>query len=160
MVLLAVSLWVRLKLKESPVFQAMKDAGKTAHNPLRESFRGWQRTQAASSSPCSASPPGLTVIWYTAQFQALFFLQNALRIEDTAARAMIGVAALFSMFWFVLFGWLSDKIGRKPPIVIGYVLTIVLMFPLFHWMASAANPELAGGDGAQSGDRPGHPLRL
>ena len=83
------------------------------------------------------------MIWYTAQFQALYFLQNALRIDDTAARLMIGIAALFSMFWFVLFGWLSDKIGRKTPIVIGYALTIILMFPLFHWMASAANPELA-----------------
>ncbi|MGZ8350771.1 MAG: MFS transporter, partial [Allosphingosinicella sp.] len=66
----------------------------------------------------------------------------ALRIDDTAARTMIGIAALFSLFWFVLFGWLSDKVGRKKPIVIGYLLTIVLMFPLFHWMAYAANPEL------------------
>ena len=73
---------------------------------------------------------------------------------------MIGIAAMFSIFWFVLFGWLSDKIGRKPPIVTGYVLTIILMFPLFHWMASAANPELARGDGAQPGDRAGHQLRL
>ena len=86
---------------------------------------------------------GLTVIWYTAQFQALYFLQNALRIEDNAARLMVGVAAVFAMFWFILFGWLSDRIGRKPPIVVGYALTIILMFPLFHWMASAANPELA-----------------
>ncbi|HKR25010.1 MAG TPA: MFS transporter [Allosphingosinicella sp.] len=141
-VLLAVSLWVRLKLKESPVFQAMKESGKTARNPLRESFRGWQRTKSILVALFGIAA-GLTVIWYTAQFQALFFLQNSLRIEDTAARAMIGVAAFFSMFWFVLFGWLSDKIGRKPPIVTGYILTIILMFPLFHWMASAANPELA-----------------
>jgi MFS family permease len=140
--LLAVSLWVRLKLKESPVFQAMKEAGKTAGNPLKESFRGWQRTKMILVALFGIAA-GLTVIWYTAQFQALYFLQNALRIEDTAARAIIGVAAMFSMLWFVLFGWLSDKIGRKPPIVTGYMLTIILMFPLFHWMASAANPELA-----------------
>jgi MFS family permease len=140
--LLAISLWIRLKLKESPVFQAMKDAGKTARHPLRESFRGWHRVKMILVALFGIAA-GLTVIWYTAQFQALYFLQNSLRIEDTAARAMIGVAALFSMFWFVLFGWLSDKIGRKPPIVLGYVLTIILMFPLFHWMASAANPELA-----------------
>jgi MFS family permease len=140
--LLAVSLWVRLKLKESPVFQAMKEAGQTAGNPIKESFRGWQRTRMILVALFGIAA-GLTVIWYTAQFQALYFLQNALRIEDTAARAMIGVAAMFSMFWFVLFGWLSDKIGRKPPIVTGYLLTIILMFPLFHWMASAANPELA-----------------
>nr|MDQ4088654.1 MHS family MFS transporter [Pseudomonadota bacterium] len=141
-VLLGVSLWVRLKLKESPVFQAMKAAGKTARNPLKESFKGWQRTKMILVALFGIAA-GLTVIWYTAQFQALYFLQNSLRIDDTSARAMIGVAAMFSMFWFILFGWLSDKIGRKPPIVIGYVLTLVLMFPLFHWMAATANPELA-----------------
>jgi MFS family permease len=141
-VLLAVSLWVRLKLKESPVFQAMKAAGATAGNPLKESFRGWQRTKLILVALFGVSA-GLTVIWYTAQFQALYFLQNALRIEDNSARIMIGVAAAFSMLWFVLFGWLSDRIGRKPPIVVGYALTLILLFPLFHWMASAANPELA-----------------
>jgi MFS family permease len=140
--LLAVSLWVRLKLKESPVFQAMKEAGTTAGNPVKESFRGWPRTKMILVALFGIAA-GLTVIWYTAQFQALYFLQNSLRITDTAARAMIGVAAMFSMFWFVLFGWLSDKIGRKPPIVTGYALTIILMFPLFHWMAAAANPELS-----------------
>src|SRR6185436_18162934 len=140
--LLAVSLWVRLKLKESPVFQAMKEAGKTAGNPLKESFRGWQRTKLILVALFGVAA-GLTVIWYTAQFQALYFLQNALRIEDMSARIMIGVAAGCSMFWFVLFGWLSDRIGRKPPIVVGYALTLILLFPLFHWMASAANPELA-----------------
>jgi MFS family permease len=140
--LLAVSLWVRLKLKESPVFQAMKDAGKTAGNPLAESFRGWQRIKLILVALFGVSA-GLTVIWYTAQFQALYFLQNALRVEDNSARIMIGVAAACSLFWFVLFGWLSDKIGRKPPIVVGYALTVILLFPLFHWMAGAANPELS-----------------
>src|SRR3954466_1032998 len=120
--LLAVSLWVRLKLKESPVFQAMKQAGKTAGNPLAESFRGWQRTKLILVALVGVSA-GLTVIWYTAQFQALYFLQNALRVEDNSARIMIGVAAACSLFWFVLFGWLSDKIGRKKPIVVGYALT-------------------------------------
>ena len=64
------------------------------------------------------------------------------------------------MFWFVLFGWLSDKIGRKTPIVVGYALTLILLFPLFHWMASAANPELAVAMDAQSGDGAGRELRL
>jgi MFS family permease len=139
--LLAVSLWVRLKLKESPVFQAMKEAGETARHPLRESFKGKRQLKMIFVALFGVAA-GLTVVWYTAQFQALYFLQNALRIDDTAARAMIGVAAVFSIFWFLLFGWLSDKIGRKTPIVTGYVLTIILIFPLFHWMASAANPEL------------------
>jgi MFS family permease len=140
--LLAISLWIRLKLKESPVFQAMKQAGTTARNPLRESFRTWPQVKMILVALFGVAA-GLTVIWYTAQFQALYFLQNGLRIEDNSARLIVGIAAMFSMFWFVLFGWLSDKIGRKPPIVTGYALTIILMFPLFHWMASAANPELA-----------------
>jgi MFS family permease len=142
LVLLAVSLWVRLKLKESPVFRAMKAAGLTARNPISESFDSWPKIKLVLVALFGISA-GLTVIWYTAQFQGLYFLQNALRIDDTAARLMIGIAALFSMFWFVLFGWLSDKVGRKKPIVIGYALTVVLMFPLFHWMAAAANPNLA-----------------
>jgi MFS family permease len=142
LVLLAVSLWVRLKLKESPVFRAMKEAGLTARNPISESFDSWPKIKLVLVALFGISA-GLTVIWYTAQFQGLYFLQNALRIDDNAARLMIGIAALFSMFWFVLFGWLSDKVGRKKPIVIGYALTLVLMFPLFHWMAAAANPNLA-----------------
>ena len=141
-VLLAVSLWVRLKLKESPVFQAMKEAGELARNPLKESFATRANVKLILVALFGIAA-GLTVIWYTAQFQAMYFLQNALRIEDTAARTMIGAAALISMFWFILFGWLSDKVGRKKPIVIGYALTILLMFPLFHWIASAANPSLA-----------------
>ncbi|MFL6845577.1 MAG: MFS transporter [Allosphingosinicella sp.] len=142
LLLLAVSLWVRMKLKESPVFQAMKEAGETARNPLKESFDSWPKVKLILVALFGISA-GLTVIWYTAQFQGLYFLQNALRIEDNAARLMIGVAALFSLFWFILFGWLSDRVGRKKPIVIGYALTIALMFPLFHWMAAAANPELS-----------------
>jgi MFS family permease len=141
-VLLAVSLWVRLKLRESPVFQAMKEAGELARNPLEESFSTPGNIKLVLVALFGIAA-GLTVIWYTAQFQALYFLQNALRIDDTAARAMIGSAALFSMLWFLLFGWLSDKIGRKKPIVVGYALTLVLMFPLFHWMAAAANPDLS-----------------
>jgi MFS family permease len=142
LLLLAVSLWVRLKLKESPVFQAMKEAGETARNPVKESFDSWPKVKLVLVALFGIAA-GLTVIWYTAQFQALYFLQNALRIDDTAARLMIGIGAVFSLFWFILFGWLSDKVGRKKPIVLGYALTILLMFPLFHWMAAAANPDLS-----------------
>jgi MFS family permease len=142
LLLLAVSLWIRLKLKESPVFKAMKEAGETARNPVSESFDSWPKVKMILVALFGIAA-GLTVIWYTAQFQALYFLQNALRIEDEAARLIVGFGAVFSLFWFILFGWLSDRIGRKKPIVVGYVLTIVLMFPLFHWMANAANPELS-----------------
>jgi MFS family permease len=141
-VLLAVSLWIRLKLKESPVFKAMKEAGETARNPIGESFNSWPKIKMILVALFGIAA-GLTVIWYTAQFQALYFLQNALRIEDTSARLIVGIGAVFSLFWFILFGWLSDRIGRKKPIVAGYALTLLLMFPLFHWMANAANPELA-----------------
>jgi MFS family permease len=140
--LLAVSLWVRLKLKESPVFQAMKDAGATARNPLRESFRGWRRIRMILVALFGVAA-GLTVVWYTATFQALYFLQNSLHVADATARLIVGIAATIGVFWFILFGWLSDKIGRKPPILCGYLLTVLLLFPLFHWMASAANPDLA-----------------
>jgi MFS family permease len=129
-------------LKESPVFQAMKAAGEVAKNPIRESFSSWANVKLVLVALFGIAA-GLTVIWYTAQFQAMYFLQNALRIEDSAARAMIGAAALVSVFWFILFGWLSDRIGRRKPILIGYSLTILLMFPLFHWMAAAANPALS-----------------
>jgi MFS family permease len=142
LVLLAVSLWVRLKLKESPVFQAMKATGQTARNPLKESFDTWPKVKLILVALFGIAA-GLTVIWYTAQFQGLYFLQNALHIDDTAARLMIGIAAVVSLFWFILFGWLSDRVGRKKPIVVGYALTVLLMFPLFHWMASAANPDLS-----------------
>ena len=142
LLLLAVSLWVRLKLKESPVFQAMKAEGKLARNPISESFNSWAKLKLVLVALFGIAA-GLTVIWYTAQFQALYFLQNSLRIDDNVARLLIGIAALFSLFWFILFGWLSDKVGRKKPIVVGYALTLLLMFPLFHWMASAANPGLA-----------------
>ena len=142
LVLLGISLWIRLKLKESPVFQAMKAAGETAANPVKESFDSWPKVKMILVALFGIAA-GLTVVWYTAQFQALYLLQNALRIDDTAARLIIGIGAVFSLFWFILWGWLSDKVGRKKPIVIGYVLTILLIFPLFHWIAAAANPPLA-----------------
>ncbi len=142
LVLLAISLWVRLKLKESPVFKAMKDAGELAENPLRESFNSWPRVKMILVALFGIAA-GLTVVWYTAQFQALYFLQNSLRIEDNAARILVGSAALFSLIWFILFGWLSDRIGRRKLILIGYALTLALMFPLFHWIADVANPGLA-----------------
>jgi len=142
LLLLAVSLWIRLKLKESPVFKEMKANGEIASNPLRESFNSWARVKMILVALFGISA-GLTVIWYTAQFQALYFLQNSLRIEDNTARLIVGASAVGSLFWFILFGWLSDRIGRRKPILIGYALTLVLLFPLFHWIADAANPQLA-----------------
>lgn len=143
LVLLAISLWVRLKLHESPVFRQMQAEGEIARNPLRESFDSWAKVRRILVALFGIAA-GLTVIWYTAQFQALYFLQNTLRIDDTAARLIVGGAAIVSLGLFLGVGWLSDKIGRKKPIVLGYALTLVLLFPLFHAMAAAGNPELAG----------------
>jgi len=141
LLLLAVSLWVRLKLKESPIFQALKEGGQVSRNPIGETFstRGNVKLVLVALFGIAA---GLTVIWYTAQFQAMYFLQNSLRLSDVSARLIIGAGAFFSLFWFILFGWLSDRIGRKPPIIVGYVLTMLLIFPLFHGMASLGNPTL------------------
>ncbi len=140
--LLALSLWIRLKLKESPIFSAMKSAGQTSSNPIRDSIRapGNLRPVLVALFGIAA---GLTVIWYTAQFQTLFFLQQAARVDQTTAQVMLGIAALIAAPLFVVAGWLSDKIGRKPLMVGGYGLTLIFLFPLFHMLADAANPALA-----------------
>jgi len=142
LLLLAISLWIRLKLKESPVFQAMKQAGECAKNPLTETFTypGNKKRLFVALFGVAA---GLTVIWYTAMFQVLYFLQNALRVEPVTAQILVGCGAASGLFWFLYFGHLSDKIGRKKPIVIGYAATLLLLFPVFHLIGGAANPGLA-----------------
>lgn len=142
LVLLAVSLWMRLKLSESPVFKRMKAAGETAKNPFLESFTypGNIKRLIVALFGISA---GLTVIWYTAMFTVLSFLQGTMRVQETAAQLIVGFGALGGLGFFVLFGWLSDRVGRKTPIVVGYGLTLLLIFPIFWVMGSAANPELA-----------------
>lgn len=139
--LLAISLWMRVKLSESPVFRAMKAAGEVAKNPLKESFTypgNWRRLFVALFGIAA----GLTVIWYTATFSVLSFLQGPMRVEPVAAQLLAAGGALAGLFWFILFGKLSDRIGRKQPIVIGYGFTLLLLFPLFWAMGAAANPEL------------------
>ncbi len=139
--LLAVSLWMRLKLSESPVFKAMRAAGERATNPIVESFTypGNLKRMIVALFGIAA---GLTVIWYTAMFTVLSFLQTTMRVEATTAQLIVGVGALFGLAWFVLFGAWSDRVGRKKPIVIGYVLTLVLLFPIFWTIGAAANPGL------------------
>ena len=140
--LLAVSLWMRLKLSESPVFKAMRAAGERAANPIVESFTypGNVKRMLVALFGIAA---GLTVIWYTAMFTVLSFLQTTMRVDETVAQLLTGTGALFGLVFFIYFGRLSDRVGRKTPIVIGYVLTLALLFPIFWFMASAANPGLA-----------------
>jgi len=140
--LLAVSLWMRLKLSESPVFAALRKAGETVRNPFIESFRypgNWKRLFVAMIGIAA----GLTVIWYTATFSVLSFAEHAMRLDETTAQLVTGAGVLAGLFWFVLFGRLSDRIGRKKPIVIGYAVTLVALFPLFWIIGDAANPGLA-----------------
>jgi MFS family permease len=141
-VLLAVSLWMRLKLSESPVFKKMKASGETAGNPFIESFTypGNLKRLFVALFGIAA---GLTVIWYTSMFSVLAFLQGPMRVDETAAQVITGVGAAAGLGWFILFGWLSDRVGRKLPIVIGYALTLVMLFPLFWVIGAAANPEFA-----------------
>lgn len=140
--LLAVSLWMRLKLSESPVFETLRNAGETAKNPFLESFRYPGNLKRLFVAMVGIAA-GLTVIWYTATFSVLSFTQQAMRLDDTTAQLVVGVGVLAGLFWFVFFGRLSDRVGRKKPIVYGYAATLVLLFPLFWAIGSAANPALA-----------------
>ncbi len=142
LLLLAISLWIRMKLSESPVFKAMKEAGELAKNPLAESFNSWPKIGRLLAAMIGVAA-GLTVIWYTGLFQTLSFIRDSLRVDDTVSMIVVGIGASLSLFWFILFGWLSDRVGRKRPIIIGYALTIILFFPLFHMIANLANPSLA-----------------
>jgi MFS family permease len=146
LVLLAISLWIRMMLRESPIFRAMQIEGKIAQNPLKESVDSWPKWRKLLVVLFGITA-GLTVIFYTAHFQSLYFIQNAVRIDDTPARLIVGFSAFLSIGWYVLFGWLSDKIGRKPPIIAGYVLMLVLAFPLFKMMSANGNPDLAAAFG-------------
>ncbi len=142
LLLLAVSLWMRLKLSESPVFKAMRAAGERVRNPITASFTypGNLRRMLVAMFGIAA---GLTVIWYTAMFSVLSFLQGTMHVEQVTAQLIVGAGALAGLGWFVLFGWLSDRLGRKMPIVVGYALTLVLLFPIFWTIGAAANPGLA-----------------
>lgn len=139
--LLIGSLWMRLKLSESPVFKAMKAKGELVKNPIKESFTypGNVKRMLVALFGISA---GLTVIWYTAMFSGLNFLTGPMRVERTTAEIIVGLAAFVGMAFFLLAGHVSDKIGRKKPIVWGYAITLVALFPLFWIMGAVANPKL------------------
>ena len=138
--LLAISLWMRLKLSESPVFQAMKAAGETAKNPFVESFTypGNKRRIFVAFGITGI----LTTIWYTAFFSGLSFLRGPMRMDEQTVEWVMLVAGLISMGFYLVVGKWSDRVGRKKPIVIGALLTLVFLFPIFWGIGSLANPGL------------------
>jgi len=142
LLLLAVSLYMRLKLNESPVFRAMSAAGEIAGNPFIESFT-YPGNKKRILVALFGVTGGLTTIWYTAFFSSLSFLKGPMRVDETTAEIVVGVAGLISMGLFVLCGALSDRIGRKKPIIWGNLLTLLLLFPLFWGLGHFANPGLS-----------------
>ncbi|MBA4776658.1 MULTISPECIES: MFS transporter [Agrobacterium] len=140
--LLGVSVWIRLKMNESPAFKKMKEEGKTSKAPLSEAFGQWKNAKIAIIALIGAVI-GQAVVWYTGQFYALFFLQSILKVDGQSANIMVAVALVLGTSFFVIFGWLSDKVGRKPIIMAGLILAMLTYFPLFKALTWAGNPALA-----------------
>ncbi|MEG0947371.1 MAG: MFS transporter, partial [Comamonas sp.] len=140
--LLAISVWIRMTLHESPAFQKMKAEGKTSKAPLTESFGQWKNLKIVLLALVGLTA-GQAVVWYTGQFYALFFLTQQLKVDAVTANLMIAAALLLGTPFFVVFGTLSDKIGRKPIIMLGCALAVFTYFPVFKALTHAANPDLA-----------------
>jgi MFS family permease len=140
-VLLGVSVWIRMKLHESPVFERIKAEGKTSKAPLTEAFGQWKNLKIVLLALFGLTA-GQAVVWYTGQFYTLFFLTQTLKVDGTSANIMIAVALLIGTPFFLFFGSLSDKIGRKPIIMTGCLIAALTYFPLFHALTQYANPAL------------------
>ncbi len=140
-ILLAVSVWIRLQLAESPVFVEMKSRGATSKAPLAEAFGTWSNLKIVLISLVGAVM-GQAVIWYTGQFYALFFLERTLKVEAATTNILTAIALLLATPGFIFFGWLSDQIGRKPIILTGCLLAMLTYFPLFGALTRYANPAL------------------
>ncbi|WP_296556782.1 MFS transporter [Pigmentiphaga sp.] len=139
--LLAISVWIRLKLHESPAFQRMKAEGKQSKAPLTESFGRWGNLKVVLLALLGLTA-GQAVVWYTGQFYSLFFLTQTLKVDATTANILIAIALLIGTPFFLVFGSLSDKIGRKPIIMAGCLIAAIAYFPLFKAITHYANPAL------------------
>jgi len=140
-ILLGISVWIRLKLNESPVFQQMKSEGKQSKAPLTEAFGNWSNGKLVLIA-LLGGVMGQGVVWYTGQFYALFFLQSILKVDGYTANLLIAWSLLLGTGFFIVFGMLSDKIGRKPVILGGCLIAAVSFFPIFTMITTKANPAL------------------
>jgi MFS family permease len=141
LLLLIVSLWIRMQLDESPVFVAMRNAGTTSKAPLTEAFGRWDNLKIVLICLLGAVM-GQAVVWYSGQFYALFFLERMLRVDGATTNILTAIALALATPGFIFFGWLSDRIGRKPIIMAGCLLAVLTYFPLFHALTRYANPAL------------------
>lgn len=139
--LLGVSVWIRLRLNESPVFQKMKEEGKSSKAPLTEAFANWSNAKIVLLALIGGTM-GQGVVWYTGQFYALFFLQSILKVDGYTANLLIAWSLLLGTGFFIVFGILSDKIGRKPIILGGCLIAALTFFPIFKMITTNANPAL------------------
>ena len=140
--LLGVSVYIRLSMNESPAFTKMKAEGKTSKAPLSESFGQWKNLKIVILALVGLTA-GQAVVWYSGQFYALFFLTQALKVDGPTANIMVAISLIIGTPFFIVFGALSDKIGRKPIILAGCFLAAVTYFPVFTALTKAANPDLA-----------------
>ncbi|MBB6166574.1 MHS family MFS transporter [Chelatococcus composti] len=141
-VLLGISIWIRLQLQESPAFKQMKEEGTQSKAPLTEAFGTWKNAKVALLA-LFGSTAGQAVVWYTGQFYALFFLTQTLKVDAATANILIALSLAIGTPFFIVFGWLSDKIGRKPIILGGCLIAAITYFPLFNGLTKFANPDLA-----------------
>ncbi|HEX9483309.1 MAG TPA: MFS transporter, partial [Gemmatimonadaceae bacterium] len=142
LILLGVSVWIRLTLGESPLFQRMKAEGRGSHAPLTESFARWGNLKLVLLALFGLTA-GQAVVWYTGQFYTLFFLTQTLKVDPQAANLLIAASLLLGTPFFIVFGALSDRIGRKPIIMAGLLLAVLTYFPIFKAITHYANPALA-----------------
>jgi len=139
--LLGVSVYIRLSMNESPAFQKMKSEGKTSKAPLSESFGQWKNLKVVILALVGLTA-GQAVVWYSGQFYALFFLTQSLKVDGATANLFVAASLVIGTPFFIVFGSLSDKIGRKPIIMLGCLLAVVTYFPVFEALTKAANPDL------------------
>ena len=139
--LLGISVWIRLSMNESPAFQRMKDEGKISKAPLSEAFGQWKNLKLVILALVGLTA-GQAVVWYTGQFYALFFMTQILKVDGPTANILIAASLLIGTPFFIVFGSLSDKIGRKKIIMVGCVLAALTYFPIFKALTHYANPAL------------------